>query len=565
MPTLNIGGQKIKVGDEFLQMTPEQQNAAVEEISKSLQPQAAPAPDPRAATAPMAPPAQAGTMPTPDGVTGRGLASSALQGLSFGFGDELAGALGAVPAALTTGTSIPEAYRGIRDIAREERKEFEGANPNVALASEVGGGLLGGTGLIKAGMAIPKTIGGAVKQAGLLGGVYGAGTSEQETVPELLGDVAKGAVLGGVTGGALPAIGKGLSTLGEKVVQPATSKVYRAAVDKLQDAGISLTTGQKTGSDRVKAVEGSLGSTLLGGEIGKTMNKGREQFQKKLMGMAGFTKDDVTEGLVTAESLSNAGDNLSKQYTKALAGKTVNLADDAFIDSLANISQKHSELLPVDQKKAVGDIVDSLLDKATQGPITGQKYQSLRSDLGRLERKTQGPVGDLYGDLKRALDDQFTNAVDNVTAQTKKGLDKQYAQYKQLDTLYNRTGGQEVSSGVLPLASLNRLAKKSPGSKEWKELVNSASQVLSSKTPDSKTASHLLNMALAGGGGALLANPATALGTLATGGLLYGGAKALGKGLTPQISQAAQQNLGRLGLLSVPGTQATASEAGLLR
>lgn len=36
MPTLNIGGQKITVGDDFLQLSPEQQNATVEEIARSL-------------------------------------------------------------------------------------------------------------------------------------------------------------------------------------------------------------------------------------------------------------------------------------------------------------------------------------------------------------------------------------------------------------------------------------------------------------------------------------------------------------------------------------------------
>lgn len=36
MATLNIGGQKVKVGDEFLRMSPEQQSAAVEEIAANL-------------------------------------------------------------------------------------------------------------------------------------------------------------------------------------------------------------------------------------------------------------------------------------------------------------------------------------------------------------------------------------------------------------------------------------------------------------------------------------------------------------------------------------------------
>lgn len=36
MPTLNIGGQKVKVGDEFLSLSPDQQNATVDEIAGSL-------------------------------------------------------------------------------------------------------------------------------------------------------------------------------------------------------------------------------------------------------------------------------------------------------------------------------------------------------------------------------------------------------------------------------------------------------------------------------------------------------------------------------------------------
>lgn len=36
MPTLNIAGKRVTVGDEFLSMTPDQQNASVEEIAKSI-------------------------------------------------------------------------------------------------------------------------------------------------------------------------------------------------------------------------------------------------------------------------------------------------------------------------------------------------------------------------------------------------------------------------------------------------------------------------------------------------------------------------------------------------
>ena len=36
MPTLKINGRKVKVGDEFLQLSPDEQNSAVDEIAAKL-------------------------------------------------------------------------------------------------------------------------------------------------------------------------------------------------------------------------------------------------------------------------------------------------------------------------------------------------------------------------------------------------------------------------------------------------------------------------------------------------------------------------------------------------
>lgn len=52
MATLNIGGKRVKVGDEFLRMSPEQQNAAVEEIAGQMGASAVPSPSLGPATPP---------------------------------------------------------------------------------------------------------------------------------------------------------------------------------------------------------------------------------------------------------------------------------------------------------------------------------------------------------------------------------------------------------------------------------------------------------------------------------------------------------------------------------
>lgn len=45
MPTLNIGGRTVNVGDDFLKLSPEQQNETVDEIAKSLSSSKSPAKD----------------------------------------------------------------------------------------------------------------------------------------------------------------------------------------------------------------------------------------------------------------------------------------------------------------------------------------------------------------------------------------------------------------------------------------------------------------------------------------------------------------------------------------
>lgn len=85
MPTLNIGGTRVKVDDSFLQMSPEQQNAAVEEIAKSLPAQAAPQPE-----QPPEPTSTFGKI----GQAAEDVARLASNGVTFGFRDKLAHYLG---------------------------------------------------------------------------------------------------------------------------------------------------------------------------------------------------------------------------------------------------------------------------------------------------------------------------------------------------------------------------------------------------------------------------------------------------------------------------------------
>lgn len=134
-----------------------------------------------------------------------GIATNALQGVTFGYGDEAVGSI----IGLLTGKG---AQGGI-DEYRAEMQKFNEANPGTALASEIGGGLLlGGTGAARTlgakgaamGLGGKMAMGGAV--GGGAGAVYGSGNAEGG-----LSERAKGAVFGGVAGAtvgtAIPVVG----------------------------------------------------------------------------------------------------------------------------------------------------------------------------------------------------------------------------------------------------------------------------------------------------------------------------------------------------------------------
>jgi hypothetical protein len=75
---------------------------------------------------------------------------------------------------------------------------------------------------------------------------------------------------------------------GKLLTNPNTSNVYQTAVKKLQDAGIRLTSGQKTGSQALRVSETTLSDTLVGGSVRKAQDRARMQLQRQLFRLAGM-------------------------------------------------------------------------------------------------------------------------------------------------------------------------------------------------------------------------------------------------------------------------------------
>ena len=162
-----------------------------------------------------------------------------MQGATFGFSDELAGALGAIPTALATGQSIPQAYESVRDYERQQLERVQQESPYLSMAGEIAGSIPTGVGALNmaraaapnlargvsqfAGKNIATQLGATAGLGGISGGVYGAGTGGTDETSRLEG-AGMGAALGGLgglagasVGVAAPKVGRGLAERARKL------------------------------------------------------------------------------------------------------------------------------------------------------------------------------------------------------------------------------------------------------------------------------------------------------------------------------------------------------------
>lgn len=277
---------------------------------------------------------------------------------------------------------------------------------------------------------------------------------------------------------------------------------YKKAVSILDKEGIALSKGQRSGTNAVRMTETTLADLpIIGKPLQNLADKTRIDYQKALLKKAGNESGDT---MITRESLENTANALSKRYAAALKDKAVSISDDEFLNELAGIEAKHSDIVDAGTAAKVKQIVDAFLTKATKEPTyTGEKYQAQRS-LFASRSDGSGPIPKLYGDLKIALDNAFHRA-----AGDKGTLDAQWARYKQLEAIEKRSGGAMASEGFISPVQVAREAKKVKGDNDWKDFTRAAATVLPDRVANSGTAQRsVITNAATGNAGKLIAGGA---------------------------------------------------------
>lgn len=512
MPTLTIGDKKITVGDEFLKLSPEEQQSTVDEIEASLPQAAAPS----------------------NGVTASGMLKAAGEGLRTGaeytagmFGDVanmnasgadwLAQKLGASPETagmigdatkfiMPGGPSAPttaQVKTGTDQILPEHHVAANMPEKFTQTAAEFLPAAFLGKGNIVKRLLTQGIIPGLVSE--------GAGEVAQKVAPEYEPQARIAAAL--IAPHAMTPF-------------PASPERLKMA-DTLAKEGVDLTAGQKTGSERLRYMEGELGG--FSGQ--KQMETQAEQFTKAALSKAGIEAPRATPEVMDA-ALTRMGKTFDDLASSSNAVMDKQLNNDLLDATVGYQRLKGSAAAPL-----VEDTMQRIADAAVAnaGSIPGDVYKTIRSDINAKMRSTSDPeLKGALGDMQEALDDAIGRSIPPDKMAEWQKVRKEYRNFLVLEQAATGAGENAAAGLISPSALRNATVSKQGrrnygrGDGDFAELARAGEGTMK-PLPNSGTAGRLnaKNMgqgllSLMGGGAGAMHSPEAAMAGVLLGGAVPG-------------------------------------------
>lgn len=424
MTTLTINGQKVKVSDDFLKLSPEQQNATVDEIAKSMGMQ------------PAAPAVSPGTMPREDMTQGSQSALAAMSNMTQNptvqpqprstwdaikdnvvgvddgvqsFGESLGTWLNRAGESATLGIVGDEAsaaaysalpgrtYEGELD---RFRKNEEGMSTMGRLSADLAGAFVPGA-LGVGMMAKAPTLGNAMLRGAGIGMASGGtlGFMEGEgDVTERAKSAGMTALLGGGIGGLMPAATAGLRKAGEAFANRGVRKAAMEGVESVDD--LIAKAGSKYDEAR------ALGITATGDQTTKLADSMTDALRAEgLVSPTGRISSaypkvtdalnmvmDYAEGEMTPTQMQQVRKLLqaaagSADGQEARLGTKMLREFDSFVEPLAPQFKEANALYSRAKK---GGMIDEAIELAGSraGQFSGSGFENaLRTEFRALDRK----------------------------------------------------------------------------------------------------------------------------------------------------------------------------------
>jgi hypothetical protein len=420
MPTLNIGGKRVKVDDSFLSLTPEQQNATVEEIASSFKPKdqskhrefdgsSIPGYDPKTGEVVKTGAGEAFGLGASDMATwgvGDEISASLASGSLFGANDGLWG---------DYDKTLSE-MRALQDRAAHEHPVATGAG---MVTGAVGSGL----GLAKAGLTFTGNLGAkaglaartaaSAKDGAVMGGVYGAGSGEG--VGDRLKQGVGGAVAGGVIGGAIPGIVAGVKGVAKPItdaVGARTNPEAFAARKVAERLGASNMT-PNTVANKMANNPGSAVADVAG--------KSARDLLRTTVNLPGPAKDRVAKQVAMRQF--GQGDRLKTAIGRTFADPDgyLNAKDDlaSMAKSQATPLYQKAYARPVHFSQDLEDILNTPAGKSALAKAEAlaaneqQPFKHVFVNVNNVAKRVPDTRGWDY--IKRAMDDMIDAQTDDIT------------------------------------------------------------------------------------------------------------------------------------------------------
>lgn len=265
----------------------------------------------------------------------RGLLSVA-QGPTFGFADEIIGALSAPGKSLVNGQSLGQNYREMRDYARGAAAQESENNP---VTSAVTRGMAAAPtmmlGKAKAAAGMLPAMWAAGRAGALTGGVGGLGASDATTLSGQALDTAKGAGLGLTFGTAAVPVVRTMGNMGQSVLSRVNDSVAaQYAKQKLAEAFARDARGTVTQGNLTSSMQQPIARLGKLGEEARTVDAGGDNTRQLLDTLAtlpGQTKPAVQSAIRSRQA--------------GRADRMIGAADDSMRTNGDRASQVVEELL----------------------------------------------------------------------------------------------------------------------------------------------------------------------------------------------------------------------------
>lgn len=488
MVTLSVNGRKVQVDDSFRDMTPEQQEATVNEIAASIGQEAAPA--------------QATAEPS-WGDTAMDVGASLVSGVGRGVAG-LAGLPGTVQdlanSGLSWATGLPELPRSPLSASKMQ----DGLSTVTGGASDyeaktTPGEYAGTVGEFIPGALIPGGNMSNLLRFGVLPGLASEGAGQ---LTEGTGIEPYARVAAALAAPMLPA-------LASRAISPfsgAISPERQRAITALQGEGVPLTAGQQTGSRGLQFAESELG----GSRVASVMDDQARAFTEAATSRAG-----MQGSLATPDAMAANAQRLGQGFQNISARNAVR-ADPQFGNDMGRVLREYDRVLPTAQREVVNNMADDILaiTSSNGGSIPGEVYQATRSRLGRMAqsaRNSDPEYANALRGLRNTLDDAMARSVSPDDAAEWARLRSEYGNMKVLEKAATGAGESAAMGTISPAklrqaATTGRQSGYARGTGDFDELARSGQAVMS-PLPNSGTAGRIraqnLGAPLLAGGGAL--------------------------------------------------------------